>query len=41
VSSTDPTVAQVNGIQRAWWVYGFLDPTTPTNLTFATFTAQR
>jgi hypothetical protein len=41
VSSTDPTVATLNGNPRAWWVYGFLYPQAPAGVTFATFTARR
>jgi len=27
--STDPTVAQVNGIDRGWWLFAWLDATGP------------
>lgn len=29
VSSKDPTVANMNGTPRAWWIYGAADPTPP------------
>lgn len=33
ISSIDPTVAQMNGQPRAWWIYGFIDPTPPAAVT--------